>query len=307
MSDLVPLSFEGRSIRPVVMDGEPWLVAPDVCAALSLRDTSSALKMVDPEDLRRLRRSDTPQYFGGIAPQVQEITVVNESGVYALIFHSRKPEAKRFKRWVTHEVLPAFRRGEIAIVERETTTPAELSRLELIEIARAAELERLELEQKNAALTELNVEQSRELSSARPKAAYVDAFIDPRDDVMTIGDFAKQLGLRHQQLRDYLVTHKVIYRKHMGNRWSGSKGKEEPVYEWRACAGKEPWFTTKRHHDVEQRLYNGQVASTLYVNPIGMLEIIALLEKRPIDGSGHTGNLRALPAPRQHKKKGGAA
>ena len=109
-TDLIPFTYEDFQVRTVLIDGEPWFVAADACAVLALRDTSSALKMVDPEDLQRLCRSDTPQFFGGIAPQVQEITVVNESGLYALIFHSRKPEAKKFKRWVTHEVIPQIRK-----------------------------------------------------------------------------------------------------------------------------------------------------------------------------------------------------
>lgn len=112
-TELVPFAYEGHQVRTVTLDGEPWFVAADVCAALALRDTSSALKMVDPEDVQRFRRSDTPHFFRGIAPQVQEIAAVNESGVYALIFHSRRPEAKAFKRWVTHELIPAARRNGI--------------------------------------------------------------------------------------------------------------------------------------------------------------------------------------------------
>lgn len=110
MTALIPFDYSGRQVRTVQVDGEPWFVAADVCAVLTLRDASSALKMVDDEDKRLFRRSDTPQFFVGIAPQVQELWFVNESGLFALIFQSNKPEARAFKRWVTHEVLPSIRK-----------------------------------------------------------------------------------------------------------------------------------------------------------------------------------------------------
>ena len=103
MSNLIPFEFESHALR-VNMDaaGQPWFVAADVCAALALPETHKAIARLDDDEKGR-NSIPTP---GGS----QEMSVVNESGLYNLVLGSRKPEAKRFKRWVTHEVLPAIRK-----------------------------------------------------------------------------------------------------------------------------------------------------------------------------------------------------
>ena len=109
-AELIPFTYEGAELRTLSIDAEPWFVAPDACRMLDLRDTTSALKMVDDEDKKTLRRSDTPHFFEGIAPQVQFLTAVNESGMWALIIQSNKDQARKVRRWLTHEVLPEIRR-----------------------------------------------------------------------------------------------------------------------------------------------------------------------------------------------------
>ena len=100
------LSFEGRPVRVVDRNGEPWWVAVDVCDSLGLTNPSVALQGLDDDE------RDTLSNTEGITAdrRAQAISVINESGLYSLILRSRKPEAKRFKRWVTHEVLPAIRK-----------------------------------------------------------------------------------------------------------------------------------------------------------------------------------------------------
>ena len=94
---------EFGKIRTVVLDGEPWFVGKDVAAALGYKDTSDALKKhVDEEDKLTRRFADSGQ--------IREMYVINESGVYSLVFSSKLPTAKAFKRWVTSEVLPSIRR-----------------------------------------------------------------------------------------------------------------------------------------------------------------------------------------------------
>ena len=104
---LAPFDFEGRQVRIVTdAQGEPWFVAADVLSTISL--DSKALERLD-DDEKGVNSIHTP---GG----VQEMTTVNEPGLYALVLGSRKAEAKRFKRWVTHEVLPAIRKtGSYAV------------------------------------------------------------------------------------------------------------------------------------------------------------------------------------------------
>ena len=114
-SSLVPFDFEGSQLR-VFSDeqGEPWFVATDVCNVLGIGNPRQAMTRLD-NDEKGVTSTDTP---GG----VQSVATVNESGLYSLVLGSRKPEAKRFKRWVTHEVLPAIRRtGRFAIPGLATT------------------------------------------------------------------------------------------------------------------------------------------------------------------------------------------
>ena len=89
-------------MRVVEKDGEPWFVAKDVCDILELENITNALKSLDSDDLTL-----TILKSGG---QNREMKLISESGLYTLILRSNKPEAKKFARWVTHEVLPAIRR-----------------------------------------------------------------------------------------------------------------------------------------------------------------------------------------------------
>lgn len=91
-----------HDVRMVMHKHEPWWVASDVCAILDIQDVKQAVERLD-EDERGRYNVPSP---GG----VQQTTCINESGLYSLIFTSRKPEAKAFKRWVTHEVLPSIRK-----------------------------------------------------------------------------------------------------------------------------------------------------------------------------------------------------
>ena len=90
------------SVRTVTQGGEPWFVAADVCRALELDQPHRALTRID-EDEKGRTLITTP---GGN----QEMSIVNEPGLYSIVLGSRKPEAKAFKRWITHEVIPAIRK-----------------------------------------------------------------------------------------------------------------------------------------------------------------------------------------------------
>lgn len=98
---------EFGQIRSVEIDGEPWLVGKDVAAALGYSDTNQALrKHVDDEDKLTRRFDGEPNPKGGNP----NMTIINESGLYSLILSSKLPSAKKFKRWVTSEVLPSIRK-----------------------------------------------------------------------------------------------------------------------------------------------------------------------------------------------------
>ena len=100
---LPTFAYDGRQVRVMTDEqGVPWFVAADVCAVLGFGNSRQVLTRLDPDE-KGVHSTDTP---GGH----QSMTTVNESGLYSLILGSRKPEARAFKRWVTHDVLPAIRR-----------------------------------------------------------------------------------------------------------------------------------------------------------------------------------------------------
>lgn len=107
-NQIVAFDFEAHNVRIIVDDKrEPWFVAVDVCDALCIANPSDALKRLDEDEKMTL---DTTEGHAGRRGGAQSINVVNEPGLYSLILRSRKPEAKRFKRWVIHEVLPSIRK-----------------------------------------------------------------------------------------------------------------------------------------------------------------------------------------------------
>jgi prophage antirepressor-like protein len=105
--------YEGKEIRVDMGDnGEPRFVAADVCGVLELGNVTEALRGLDEDEKMTLR---TAEGHSGTRGGAQKMNVVTESGLYSLILRSRKPEAKQFKRWITHEVLPSIRKtGEYA-------------------------------------------------------------------------------------------------------------------------------------------------------------------------------------------------
>lgn len=109
-------SEEFGEIRVVEKDGQPWFVAKDVCDILEIQNTTDATKRLDADEVTRFN-------LGGLTG---ETNLVNEYGLYSLILGSRKPEAKKFKRWVTHEVLPSIRKNGGYIANQESLTPEQI-------------------------------------------------------------------------------------------------------------------------------------------------------------------------------------
>ena len=156
---------EFGSVRSLMVNGEPYFVGRDVAKILGYANPNDALaKHVDEED-KGVAKCDT---LGGI----QELTVINESGLYSLILSSKLPSAKRFKRWVTSEVLPAIRKhGVFAMDDIVNNTDA------LIEALQAFKAERLQ----RMALEEENAVQKQQLVEMKPKASYYDVVLNCPD------------------------------------------------------------------------------------------------------------------------------
>ncbi len=249
MTELVPFDYVGHQLRTVMIDGAPWFFAADVCAAISVDVTQT--RRLD-EDEKGLYSTQTP---GG----KQAVTVVNEAGLYALILRSRRPEAKPFRRWVTHDVIPSIRKTGAYMAN-----PDGLDELEVAEKYVAAIKAKRELEQ--------------QLAIAGPKAEYVDAFVNGDSDATVLRVVANQLQVGEKELRAVLAEKKAIYQKLEGRRWSRSKGRMVAEYSWHAYASHKTWFV-ERDQPEAPRYHNGQMRTTLYVTPIGKVKIADLLRE----------------------------
>lgn len=103
MKDIIPFQYETNEIRVIQGgDGEPWWIAKDVCTALRIADISQAVERLD-DDEKQIRTLH-------LSGQNRDIWTVNEPGLYTLIIRSNKQEARKFKRWITHDVLPSIRK-----------------------------------------------------------------------------------------------------------------------------------------------------------------------------------------------------
>jgi anti-repressor protein len=134
-----------NEVRTVMIEDEPWFVAKDICDILDVRNNRDALSRIDSED-KGVVLTDT---LGG----KQEVTAVNESGLYSLILGSRKPEARAFKRWVTSEVLPAIRKHG-GYLTPDKVEEALLNPDTIIRLATQLKTERAEKERLASVITE---------------------------------------------------------------------------------------------------------------------------------------------------------
>lgn len=191
-------------IRAVEIDGEGWLVGKDVAEALGYSNVRDALrKHVDAED-KGVAECDTP---GG----TQNMTVINESGVYSLAFGSKLPSAKKFKHWVTSEVLPSVRKYGAYMTE-ETLEKALLNPDGLIKVLTALKNEQA----KTKALKEESAKQKQLIGELKPKADYTDKILASKGTV-PITAIAKDYGMSGRAMNKVLADLKIIYQ--MAGQW----------------------------------------------------------------------------------------
>lgn len=194
MSNIVPFDFEGQAVRVIERDGEPWFVLADVCRVLEIGNPSDAAKRLDDDERDAL---DIIDPMG----RPQNATVINESGLYSLILTSRKQAAKRFKKWVTADVLPTIRKtGGYAAAPTlpDLSDPILLQSLLLEHTAKRIEAE------KRAAVAERKVEE------AAPKAAFYDAFANA-DGLYTLQNAGRLLGQGPNKFVQWLKREFVFY------------------------------------------------------------------------------------------------
>lgn len=188
------LVFENKTVRINTRDAEPWFVAPDVCRVLEIANVSQAVRILD-EDEKGVCNVYT---LGGN----QELTIVSEPGLYKLMGRSRKPEAKRFDRWVRHEVLPSIRKhgGYIVAAPEETLEELALRTMKVLQ----ATVDR----------------QKAQLAIAEPKADALDR-IATADGSLGLIEAAKALQVQPKAFIRYLSMHGWIYRRAGSKNWLG--------------------------------------------------------------------------------------
>lgn len=207
---------EFGKIRMLERDGEPWFVGKDIAEALGYKDaTKAAREKVDDED-RGVAKMDTPS-------GQQEMTIINESGLYSLVLGSKLPSAKKFKRWVTSEVLPSIRKTGGYSLPKDY--PSALRALA------DSEERRMALASTNATLAAENERQAQVIAEFEPIRQYVDTILESTDALAT-SQIAADYGMSAQQLnkilRDEGIQHKVngqwlLYKKHMNKGYTKSK------------------------------------------------------------------------------------
>jgi anti-repressor protein len=172
MNEMQVFSYEGNEVRTVQRDSEIWWVLKDVCAVLEITNSRMVADRLE-DDEKGVSIADT---LGG----KQELTVISESGLYNVILLSRKPEAKKFKHWVTHEVLPSIRKHGAYM------TPAKLE--ELMNDPDAWIKVLTALKDERAAKERLMLQ----AESDKPKVVFADA-VSVSEGTILIGELAKIL------------------------------------------------------------------------------------------------------------------
>lgn len=191
---------EFGAVRAVTLAGEPWFVAADVCRALGLGNSSDVIKRLD-EDERTLVSIEG-------ASNGLPVNAVNEPGLYALILGSRKPEAKAFKRWITHEVIPAIRKTGGYIAAKLDETPEEIMARALVVANETLARHKQQLEAANA-----------KIKADASKVLFAET-VEKAETCISIGTLAKilnQAGLD--------IGERRLFERLRNDKWLNSKGR----------------------------------------------------------------------------------
>lgn len=175
-NEIQRFDFKGALLRTLTDEaGEPWFIAKDVCDILELTNPAVALQSLDDDEKTNLSNSYVWSEPG------RRPLIISEPGLYRLVMRSRKPEAKEFQRWVTHEVLPQIRKTGGYIPTSESDSDEDI-------MARAVLVAQKTIKQKNQQIAE----QQTRIVELEPKARFADA-VAASDDTCLVGELAKML------------------------------------------------------------------------------------------------------------------
>lgn len=215
-------------VRTVLVNGEPWFVAADVCKALEISDPTKAMSRLDNDEGTRIQIAH-PQN----PKKTLEVNAVNEPGLYSLVLGSRKQEAKEFKRWITHDVIPIIRKtgGYVAnddlFINTYLPTADEATKL----MFRTTLATVRQLNEEKHKLQHIVGVQNEQIEEMKPKVTYYDIILNCKDAV-PITNISKDYGMSaramNAKLHELGVQYKqsglwMLYQKYADKGYTQSK------------------------------------------------------------------------------------
>ena len=226
MNELRAFNYGETTVRTTEISGEPWFVLKDVCKVLELGTPARVAERLEEDEVSLAHIIDS-------IGRKQEMTIINESGLYNVILRSDKPEAKPFRKWVTSEVLPSIRKSGGYIAGQESMSPEEL-------MASALLMAQKTIEARDARISALTVQNQ----IMAPKAEYFDAIVD-RNLLTSFRETAKQLGIGERVFIAFLLEKKYLYRDQKG-KLQPRADKNDGLFELKECVNeKTGWAGTQ--------------------------------------------------------------
>jgi prophage antirepressor-like protein len=225
MKNLEIFNYGEKTVRTVNLNGEIWWVLKDVCEVLELSNPSRVAERLDDDEVKKI---DPNSELGLGNPGNVPINIINESGLYEVILRSDKPEAKKFKHWITHEVLPTIRKHGVYAKDELLENPDLF--IEALQNLKAEKAKTKELQ------ATVSI-QEQQISELRPKASYYDLILNCRDAVAasTIAkDYGKSAYWLNERLHELGIQFKqgdiwLLYQKHAGNGYTCTKTHNYPA------------------------------------------------------------------------------
>lgn len=229
---------EFGEIRTITKDNEPMFCLMDICKALSMKNPTMVASRLEDDEVTKF----------DLGSKRGETNFVTESGLYAVILRSDKPNAKKFRKWVTGEVLPSIRKNGGYIANQENLTPEQI-------VA-------------NALLVAQNIitQKDKQIEEMTPKANYFDALVDKKLNT-NIRDTAKELGIGEKAFVSFLIEKGYVFRQ--------GKHKQLRPYAKYAESGNGLFVLKDKHNE-----QNGWTGQQMYVTPKGKETFRLLLEER---------------------------
>ena len=246
MTDLQLFEFQDKPVRVAMIDGEPWFVLTDVCVVIEIAQPQTAVKRLDQRDVATTNISD------GVGSHTQKMTIVNESGLYDLIFASRKEAAKEFKRKVTTEILPEIRKTGMYLGQMDLPT--------------ALERYAASLREKDAA-SKRAIEAEAKIAELRPIEAEWRTYMDSTG-LCDLGALAQALGSGRQRLINRLRELGVLVSL------AASQGGTRPMQPY--SEQEQGWFA------VRMEATNVGPVSVTYATPKGVSGVVRALVKHGV-------------------------